>query len=126
MGFCVESTPEMGEYSVEVRSESFYLNGEYNVLTEEELESYQAGETMYHKRRHGIVVYENGETGQGTTEILIEDIPKLRAALDEVERHLEKAPGPNLDEIVAKAHEREKEERPDLGQEKQELQKVEF
>jgi len=28
MGMMLESTPEMGEYSVEVRRESFYLRGE--------------------------------------------------------------------------------------------------
>ncbi len=50
MGFCVDPTPEMGEYSVEVRRESFYLRDDDQSI-----------------------------------EILIEDIPKIREALDQVE-----------------------------------------
>lgn len=75
MGFCPDSTPEMGEYSVEIRRESFYLRGE---------DSYDK------PRRHAIELYpsaNDGHHGQGTVEILIEDIPKIRAALDLVERH---------------------------------------
>lgn len=72
MGMCLDSTPEMGEYSVEIRRESFYLRGADNYQT---------------KQRHAIEVYPNA-TGQGTVEILIEDIPKIRAALDLVEHHL--------------------------------------
>jgi hypothetical protein len=87
MGYIPQPTPEMGEYSVEVRRESFYLMGEYNGPTDEEWkhERSQPG-FKYRKRRHGIVVYENDDTGQGTVEILTEDIPKIRAALDLVER----------------------------------------
>jgi hypothetical protein len=71
MGFCPDSTPEMGEYSVEVRRESFYLRGAstYNVRPQ----------------RHAIHIYDDGQ-GQGTVEILTEDIPKIRAALDLVEK----------------------------------------
>jgi hypothetical protein len=74
MGLCLESTPEMGEYSVELRRESFYLRGE---------DSYDQ------ERRHAIELYpssSDGRHGQGTVEILIEDIPKIRAALDLIER----------------------------------------
>jgi hypothetical protein len=76
MGFCLEQTPEMGEYSVEVRRESFYLRGE---------DSYEQ------EKRHAIELYpssQDGRHGQGTCEILIEDIPKIRACLDAVEKHL--------------------------------------
>lgn len=74
MGHCLESTPEMGEYSVEVRRESFYL----------------VGADSYDKpQRHAIEMYP-GPNNQGTVEILIEDIPKIRACLDAVEKHLHK------------------------------------
>lgn len=72
MGYVAQPTPEMGEYSVEVRSESFYLMGE---------DSYGKDSVP-----HGIFVYLNHESRQGTAEILIEDIPKIRAALDQAER----------------------------------------
>jgi hypothetical protein len=74
MGLCLESTPEMGEYSVELRRESFYLHGE---------------DTYDQERRHAIELYPSSNDGshsQGTIEILIEDIPKIRAALDLIER----------------------------------------
>ncbi len=76
MGICLESTAEMGEYSVEVRRESFYLRGE---------DSYDR------ERRHAIELYpssNDGRHGQGTAEILIEDIPKIRACLDAVEAYV--------------------------------------
>jgi hypothetical protein len=75
MGMCLDSTPEMGEYSVEVRRESFYLRGE---------------DSYFEERRHAIQVYPSseGRHSQGTVEILIEDIPKIRAALDAVENYL--------------------------------------
>lgn len=74
MGLCLESTSEMGKYSVEVRRESFYLSGA----------------DSYNKRqRHAIDVYP-GPHDQGSVEILIEDIPKIRACLDAVEKHLRK------------------------------------
>lgn len=41
----------------------------------------------YVRRRHGIYVYPDGPLHQGTAEILIEDIPKIRAVLDAVEAH---------------------------------------
>lgn len=71
MGCIVESTPAMGEYHVEVRRESFYLQG---IDPDPE-------------RRHTIFVYPDVDgNGDGVAEILIADIPKIRAALDEVER----------------------------------------
>lgn len=75
MGHILESTPEMGEYSVEVRRESFYLRGE---------------DTYDKEARHAIELYPSSRDnshGQGTVEILIEDIPKIRAALDLVEKY---------------------------------------
>lgn len=69
-------TDEMGEYSAELRQESFYLRGEH---------TFDANERRHVERRHAIHVYENGNSGQGTVEILIEDIPKIRAALDAIE-----------------------------------------
>lgn len=73
MGYVAEPTPEMGEYSVEVRSESFYIRG---------------GDSYKGPVEHGIYVYPNPypDGHQGTAEILLEDIPKIRAALDQVER----------------------------------------
>lgn len=71
MGLCAEPSPEMGEYHVEVRSESFYLRGE---------DDYDHRFNGAPKPRHTI--WTNG----GTAEFLIEDIPKIRAALDQVER----------------------------------------
>lgn len=68
MGMILESTSQMGEYSVEVRRESFYLRGD---------------------GRHVIFVYPNREDDSfGTVEILTEDINKIRACLDEIERYL--------------------------------------
>lgn len=72
MGMILDATPEMGEYNVEVRRESFYLMGADN----------HKG-----KQRHAIELYPN-EHGQGTAEFLIEDLPKIRAALDAVEAYL--------------------------------------
>ena len=72
MGYCAQPTPEMGEYSVEVREESFYLRGE---------DSYGVDAVP-----HGIFVYPSHDSRQGTAEIPIEDIPKIRAALDQAER----------------------------------------
>jgi len=72
MGHCPDSTPEMGEYSVEIRRESFYLRG---------ADSYNG------PARHAIELYPSPHGGsQGTIEILLEDIPKIRACLDLVER----------------------------------------
>jgi hypothetical protein len=74
MGMCLEPLPQMGEYSVEVRRESFYLRGE---------DAYNGD------RRHAINLYPARPDGdQGTVEILIEDISKIRAALDQVERYV--------------------------------------
>lgn len=72
MGMILESTKEMGEYSVEVRRESFYLRG-------------------MDGSRHHITVYPHTDrpVSAGTVEILTEDIPKLRACLDAIEDYLE-------------------------------------
>lgn len=76
MGMCLDPTPEMGEYSVEVRRESFYLRGE---------------DSTHFDQRHAIELYPHYAGGnQGTVEILIEDIPKIRAALDQVEQYLKR------------------------------------
>lgn len=79
MGFVLTQTAAMGEYGGEVRQESFYLRGEPN-WTEE---GHKA------ERRHGIYLYPSqpGDR-QGTCEILIEDIPKVRAVLAAVEAHV--------------------------------------
>lgn len=77
MGMILESTPAMGEYSVEVRRESFYLRGEDNYERD---------------GRHAITVYEVADRRTGTVEILIEDISKIRASLDEVEKYLSEKP----------------------------------
>jgi hypothetical protein len=69
MGVQLEQTPAMGEYMVEVRRESFYLQGT--------------------GKRHGLILYpdvDNSDTG--VVEILIEDIPKIRAALDAVGQYI--------------------------------------
>jgi len=72
MGYYAHPTPAMGEYSVEVRSESFILRGEDSYLGEKE---------------HGIFVWAVPSNGrQGSVEILLADIPKIRAALDQAER----------------------------------------
>jgi len=97
MGFCLTETEAMGEYGGEVRRESFYLRGETNEFKEVGTQPCHCGKPdcratepryEYQKARHGIVVYENGDCGQGTVEILIEDIPKVRAVLDAVEAHV--------------------------------------
>ena len=70
MGMCLDSTPEMDDYSVEVRRESFYLRS----------------------FRNAIHVYPDtnclGDVeSTGDIECLIADIPKIRAALDLVENY---------------------------------------
>lgn len=72
MGYVAEPTPRMGEYSVEVRRESFYLRGDLHA--------------------HRVFIYPWGEEGDGTVEFLTADIPKIRAALDQVERHVAGGP----------------------------------
>lgn len=77
MGLCLDSRDEplLGEYSVEVRRESFYLRG---------------ADTYEKEERHAIELYPSSRDGahnQGTCEFLIEDIPKIRAALNLVEKH---------------------------------------
>jgi hypothetical protein len=93
-----ELGPDAGEYSGEVRRESFYLQGEANFCRIGDAPcpngctvdgEHTHGAYDYEKKRHGIFVYGN-ESGQGTVEILIEDIPKIRAVLDAVEAHVQK------------------------------------
>ncbi len=81
MGYVARPTPEMGEYSVEVRNESFYLRGDCQHTTKR-----PDGRESHWPDRHAILVYEHSDFGCGTVEILIEDIPKIRAAIDQVER----------------------------------------
>lgn len=75
MGTILSQTHAMGEYSVEVRRESFYLRGE---------------DTFAGEKTHAIYLYPNPYPNgrQGTVEIPLEDIPKIRAALDAVESFL--------------------------------------
>lgn len=109
----------MGEYHVEVRSESFYLAGQHNgawvrevrkgrkptkgsellvihraeceVRDDEVKPRGQDWQYLPIKRRHAIYHYSYApHINQGSVEILIEDIPKIRAALDLVEQHVEK------------------------------------
>lgn len=98
MGMILESTPEMGEYNVEVRSESFYISGEDHTFAKADLpcpgagcdvvgEHRHSGGIEYRKVEHSIFVY-GDRSGQGTAEILIADIPKIRAALDEIEAYV--------------------------------------
>ena len=120
MGKILEPTPEMGEYKVEVRRESFYISGSTNTvwckfpalgnpvvvnsyLRKKGISTVDEGNVLFDDseekpgddwsfslvaRRHGIWLYETEPTGQGTAEILLEDIPKIRAALDQVEEYL--------------------------------------
>jgi hypothetical protein len=61
MGYCAEPTAEMGPFHVEVRTESFYLS--------------RAGEQMW-SGPHGPTP---------SIELLLVDIPAIRAALDQAE-----------------------------------------
>lgn len=69
MGMCLEPTPEMGEYSTEVRRDSFKIYGDE--------ESH---------RFYTPLGWVNG------IEISIDDIPKIRAALDQVEKYRSRKP----------------------------------
>lgn len=62
MGYCPTPKPEMGEFSTEIRRESFYIRGP-------------------------MEAYAGDGPGIGTVEINTADIPKIRAVLDQVERH---------------------------------------
>lgn len=102
MGFILQSTPEMGEYGVEVRSESFCLGGEYNFerIGEKPCPAgcdvdgdHTHSEYGHVKKRHSIIMYPvSEEVNQGTVEILIEDIPKIKACFDEIEKYLDEHP----------------------------------
>lgn len=82
MGFILDtSAPEFGEYATEVRSESFYLHGETPKVAVE-------------AARHGIFLYPHYlNERQGSIELLLEDIPKLRAILDAVEAYVKEERG---------------------------------
>lgn len=69
MGVILEPIAAMQPFHVEVRRESFYL---YSYEPDDAL-------TLYP---------DAGDGRSGTVEINIEDIPKLRAALDLVERYV--------------------------------------
>jgi hypothetical protein len=58
-----DEKPGTGHFGVEVRAESFYLHAD-----------------------DGMYVYGSGEGG--SVEFDLDDIPKLRAVLDAVERHI--------------------------------------
>jgi hypothetical protein len=72
MGYLARPTPQMGEYSVEVRRESFIIRGEDD----------------YDSPRRHVLHLSPRRPGHrtGSAEILLEDIPKIRAALDQAER----------------------------------------
>ena len=72
MGFCPTPTPEMGEYSVEIRRESFCIGSEVD-----------------NDNRFNCTA-----CGHNRVEILLADIPKIRAALDQVEAHVNGSPAP--------------------------------
>lgn len=79
MGFCLEQSPAMGEYSAEVRRESFYLRGD------DPYDYVYNGAPM---PRHAIIFYPTQVGAHvGTVELLLEDIPKIRAVLDAVEAY---------------------------------------
>ncbi len=80
MGYLPEPTTEMGDYSVEVRRESFRLYGADGCrVPQAELPR----SVIY--VNYANVTPENFNY-TGVAEILIEDIPNIRAALDQVER----------------------------------------
>lgn len=58
MGMCLDPMPAMGDFSTEVRRESFWLRG--------------------------VEVY----TGDHGAEFMLADIPKIKAAIAQVERYL--------------------------------------
>ena len=70
MGYIPEPTPEMGQYRVEVRRESFYLLADDEGAAELSL----------------ILYPDFGDPRTGTVELSLADLPKLRAALDLVEQ----------------------------------------
>lgn len=116
MGAILEQSPEMGEYHTEVRRESFYLRGEHNAAWVRSLkdgrgltktgvacmidgEKFEMREDDFKPRgegweyrfgitrRHAIHMYPD-HCNQGSIELLIEDIPKIRAVLDAVEKYI--------------------------------------
>lgn len=133
MGYCITSTPEMGEYSVEARRESFYLRGEdvydyvyngapmplhvihfqpdfipskdddnrassddlmmwFTLLRDSPgspaaLAAKQKVEDELKRARRAEAEYRSRLVKAGTIEILTEDIPKIRACLDIIERY---------------------------------------
>lgn len=72
MGMMLDPTPGMGEFHAEVRRESFYL---------------QAITIGSAKPR--VFLYPNVDNdGSGVVEFELSDIPKIRAALDQVEAYV--------------------------------------
>ena len=65
MGCILDPTPEMCDFSTEVRNQSFYVRGPMSV-------------------------YDDGTPNSSTVEIDIADISKVRAALYQVEKYLRK------------------------------------
>lgn len=97
MGFLISQTPEMGEYHVEARSESFVIGGSSthcwkNARTGEintdEADPGAGWVFSKYEPRHAFFVYTYPKERQGTVEGLIEDIPKIRACLDAVEAYV--------------------------------------
>lgn len=104
--------PAMKPYHLEARRESIVISGESNfawsmidnqtgerILSDESARppggDWQCG---YHQRRHAFWVYPNNDTGQGSVELLVEDIPKIRAMLEYAQRYYE-ACGHTFEEI---------------------------
>lgn len=76
MGAILQPTPEMGEYRVEIRRKSFYLHGDGDSRA-------SGGDG------HAITVYPDLlDPDVGTIEVLLEDVPKLRACLDAIDSYL--------------------------------------
>jgi hypothetical protein len=94
---------DAGPYGVEMRGESFTLTGEFNFERVGDAPcppgctvdgEHKHGEWGYVKKRHSITMYPaSDEVNQGTVEILVEDIPLIRAALDAAERYLREKRG---------------------------------
>jgi len=66
MGLCLNQTKSMGSFSAEIRRESVYISTDSEMY-------------LYPNAGHG-----NG----GTIELLISDIPKVKACIRAIEKHL--------------------------------------
>lgn len=84
MGYCAEPTPEMGEFSIETRGESFYLRGP-------DCYDYAIGETdecsdlAWYRYDAAYNAVSGRDNVGGTIEIPYEAIPFIRKALDQAE-----------------------------------------